>query len=140
MNIDPFETVIAFLKSSADLAQLVGERIAAKHRYGSAWERGDAALTVHLDGGTPDAYTPVQDLRVEVRCYASSPQQAMRIWRALVNLGREAERLRVPVSEGAALLHAWLQASGPSTLFDTDVNMDFVLAFFDVSVGEEQIA
>lgn len=144
MNVDLFEAVIAFVRSDADLKTLVGERIAAKHRYGSAWEQGAAAVTLKLDGGTPSIYTPVQDLRIEARCYAPTPQAAFRIWRRLIEIGQDrrgvGHRVRVNVSEGHALLHTWLQASGPSTLYDDALRMDFVLGFFLAQVGEDGVS
>lgn len=146
--IDPLETVIAYLRQDTRLMELVGTRVSSKRRYGAnaaadvaqgapGWNVGETALTIRMDGGGPDIYAPVQDVRLEVRCYASSQMAAMRVWRRLVELSRGVEREAVDTSAGRALLHNLLQSSGPSTLYDAQIGMDFVLAFFDARVGEE---
>lgn len=148
--IDPLETVLSFLKTDGALAELVGNRIASKHRFGDAsraqagqgapyWQIGSAGLTVRLDGGDPEIYAPVQNVRLEVRCYAQGAHEAMQVWRRVVELARGCERVSVDTSDGGALLHEFLQASGPSTLWDNNLGMDFVLSFFNASVSEEEI-
>lgn len=148
--IDPLEVVLRYLRTDGALTALVGDRIASKHRYGDAsraqagqgapyWNAGDAGVMVRLDGGDPELYGPLQNVRLEVRCYALSARDAMKVWRRLVELSRECDRLSVDTSDGAGLLHEFLQASGPSTLHDGDVGMDFVLAFFNASISEEEI-
>lgn len=137
--IDPQEAVIRFLSNDAELKALVDTRIAAKHRYGAGWALGLAGLMVRLDGGLPNWYVPMQALRYEVRCYAASPVEAMQIWKRLVALSRETARAAVTVSSGAALLYRFLQASGPSQLYDADVKMDCVLCFFEAAVAESAL-
>lgn len=138
--IDPLETVIAWLKDDAGLAALVSTRIAAKHRYAEAWTMGQAALVARLDGGNPQIYVPVQRVRIEVQCYAASQVEAMEIWRRVVEMSREGERWIVATSQGDAVLHFFLQASGPSLLWNSDVGMDFAVCFFEVMVGEGAVA
>lgn len=148
--IDPLEVVLQELRSDGALAALVGDRIAAKHRYGAdapldvaqgapGWSGGEAGLMVRLDGGEPELYGPLQNVRLEVRCYASSQRQAMQIWRRLVEISRNTDRVEVDTGDGVGLLHELLQASGPSFLYDDTVGMDFVLSFFNASVGEESV-
>ncbi len=139
LMIDPLETVIAALALDEPLAALVGNRIAAKHRYGIGWSTGDAALTVYLDGGTPDLYRGQQTVRLEMRAYAGSQVAAMQIWRRLVQISRELSRRPVNTANGKALLYTMSQASGPTLLFDQDLGMDFALAFFEASVSEEAV-
>ncbi len=135
--IDPLETVIATLLLDEPLQALVGDRIAAKHRYGVEWTAGQAGIGVHLDGGEPDLYRPRQAVRIEVRMYAGSQAQAMKIWQRLVQISRYwSGRQAVNTSNGAALLYALYQASGPSLLFDQELGMDFALAFFEAVVAE----
>lgn len=137
--IDPLEVVIAFLQRDTDLAALVGDRIASKHRYGETWTRGDASIAVRLDGGNPNLYVPLETMRLEVRCFGASAHEAMRIWRRLVELSRGTERVVVNVESGAALLHALLQDSAASTLYDNDVKMDFVMVFLRAMVSEQAV-
>ena len=141
MIIDPLEPVLNYLMADSELAALVGDRIAAKHRYGKsgAWETGQPGLTVLLDGGAPDIYAPVQAVRLEVRAYATGQAQAMRIWRRLVEIGRRTSRVTAPTSQGRALVYWFYQASGPSMVFDSDTGMDTVIGFFNAAVGESAV-
>jgi len=141
--IDPLETVLAWLRQDPALAELVGTRVAAKHRYGDAtngWATSQASLMVRLDGGLPDLDAPVQPVRLEVRCYAPSQHGAMQVWRRLVEISRATVRRAVLTASGSGLLHYLLQASGPSLLYDPDVRMDLVLCFFEALVAEEEVA
>lgn len=137
--IDPHEAVIRFLSNDAELKAIVETRVAAKHRYGVGWAVGAAGLMVRLDGGPANVYVPMQALRYEVRCYAASPVEAMRTWKRLVAVSRETSRVRVAVSDGTALIYRFLQASGPSQLYDDDVKMDCVLCFFEAAVAEDSV-
>ena len=134
--IDPLEAVINYLAADSELAVLVGERVAAKHRYGKEWQTSQPALTVLLDGGTPELYVPMQTVRLETRSYATTQAGAMRGWRRLMEISRHTQRAVSPTSQGAALLFWFTQASGPSLLFDRELGLDFVLGFFEAAVGE----
>lgn len=141
--IDPLEAVIKWLAADPALVELVGTRIAAKHRYGDSvngWATTQAGLMLRLDGGLPELYVPVQAVRIEARCYAPSQVQAMAIWRRLVEISRDTSRQTVLTTEGGALLHALNQASGPSLLYDSDAALDFVMCFFETFVAEEAVA
>jgi len=137
--IDPLEIVIKHLSADPALAELVGTRIAAKHRYGNGWTVGQAGVMVRLDGGLPDLYGALQPVRLEIRCYAPSQVEAMALWRRLVEISRESERRPVLTSGGGGLLYRFNQASGPSLLFDSDAKLDFVLCFFEALVNEGEI-
>lgn len=138
--IDPLEAVIQYLKEDASLTELVGGRIASKHRYGELWAAGEASLTVRLDGGVPDLYVALQNPRLEMRCYGASQPEAMRVWAQLVEISRRTQRVAVTTSDGLALLHYLQQASGPSLLYDDEVKMDLVLCFLDALVAEVAVA
>lgn len=148
MIIDPHEAVIAWLRSDDSLIELTGTQIAAKHRFGTAgpnaswvpWTIETPALGVYLDGGTPDIYTPIQEIRVECRCYADSQYKAMVIWRRLAELTRVTGREAVETLDGTALVHNFLQASGPSLVWDDVLHMDICIGFFSAIVGETAIA
>lgn len=138
--IDPLETVIAALAQDESLQGLIENRLAAKHRYGASWTVGQAGLGVHLESGDPDLYRPAQTVRLELRAYASSQAQAMRIWMRLVQISRETNRREVATANGPALLYALYQASGPSLLHDPELGMDVVLVFFEAVVAEGAVA
>lgn len=142
--IDPLEAVLKWLQADAALAELVGSRIASKHRYGEGadsmrWSTDQASLTVRLDGGQPDLYVPLQNVRLEVRCYAPSQYLASRIWQRVVEVSRETSRQPVLTSGGAALLHRLNQESSASMLYDRDLGLDLVLVFLSALVGEEAL-
>lgn len=133
--IDPLETVIQYLK----VAGLSTTQIASKHRYGSGWAVGSLGIVVNLDDGTPDIDVPVQNVRLEVRCFASHRINALMLLHELDEISRSTDRIAVTVSNGAALLYYFTQASGPSTLYDPDVKMDFALRFFEAKICEQGV-
>lgn len=138
--IDPVEAVIRLLSEDAALAELVGTRIAAKHRYGHGWKTTESGVMVRPDGGIPALYVPLHQLRFEVRCYAADQETAIRVWQRLVEISRETDRARVAVSGGRALVYRFLMASEPSLLFDAEADLDFALCFFETAVAEDAVA
>ena len=137
IEIDPLDAAIQYLKANNTLSGLVNGQIAAKHRYGLAWEQGSAGLVAKLDGGGPHLYVPMQTVRLELQCYGNTSVEAMNIWRHLVSMSREDQRVKVSVKNGEeALVYHFLQDSGPSLLYDQDLEMDFVLVFFKISMCE----
>src|SRR5512134_150892 len=126
MMIDALETVIAYLKSDADLNTLTAGRIAAKHKFGDGWEIPSKALQVRYDGGTPDLYVEWQRPRLEVRCYAESQAEASKVYRRLVAISRSTNRARVATSDGFGLLYWLLPASGASFFIDPEARVDAI--------------
>jgi len=138
--IDPLEAVFVALKADAGLRALVGDRIAGKHHYATAWSRTQAGLVVAPSGGTPNLYLPLQTLRLRCEAYAPSQPEAMAVWRALIAFSRAKERFSVPLASGQkAFIYAFLQDSGPSFLWDDEVNMDVVAGFFQCTISEQAI-
>ncbi len=138
--IDPVEVAVRWLSDDAELKALVGNRVAEKQRYGTGWTTSQAGVMVRLDGGLAQIDVPIQTPRFEVRCYAPTPLKAMQVWKLLVAISRNTNRARVVVGDGTALLYRFLQGSGPSLLYDTDANMDFVLCFFEAAIAEEAVS
>jgi len=58
------------------------------------------------------------------------------VWRRLIDISREVWRAVVDTSAGAALLHEFTAASGPSLLWDDELHMDVCVGFWDAQVGE----
>jgi len=136
--INPLEAVIQLLARDADLATEIDARVAPRHKYGEAWERGASALRVGVDGGTPELSVEWQRLRLECWCYGNSPAAAMRVYLALAALCRRVEREVVDTGRGRALVY-WLHpASGPSLLRDAEIEMDAVLIYLDAAVSERR--
>lgn len=140
-DIDPLDAVIQYLKANSTLSSLVGGRIAAKHRYGVSWDRGDASLVAKLDSGEPHLYVPIQTARLEMSCFGAKTVEAIGIWKQLVTMSRAADRETVTVANGdQALLYHFLQDSGPSLLYDQDLEMDLVMCFFRATICELKLA
>ncbi len=134
--IDPLETVITYLLAQETLRALVDRRIAVKHEFGGAWVAAQRALTVHLDGGTPDTHVPHQRVQVQMRCYGGSPVQCMELYRALVELSRATEREPVVTTQGQALLYWLVPLGGPGLSYDVEVGSDVLLILCEADVSE----
>ena len=131
--INPLAAFIQFLKVPGNLSV---KQIAEKPRYGEAWKAGSRSVVVRLDGGTPDLDLPVQTIRLEVRCFAENPYHATELLNELITLSRITDREAVVIGGESALIYEFWQESGPSLLFDDDLNMDFALMFFGAKVAE----
>lgn len=140
-DIDPLDAVIQYLKADSALSSLVSGQIAVKHRYGKAWEMRSAGLAVKLDGGEPHLYVPLQTVRLELSCYGSTTVEAISIWKQLVSMSRNDENKPVTVASGdQAIVYSFLQDSGPSLLYDQDLDMDIVMVFFRATICELKLA
>lgn len=137
--IDPIEAVFAWLRADGSLASLVGARLASKHQYGTAWAQGQPSLVLRASPGQPDADAPLQPIRLEANCYGRTPTEAVAVWMELVRISRGTHRERVSTTRGDALVHALVQASSPSLVYDPEVGMDVCLSFFTTIVGEDTV-
>lgn len=133
---NPLATFIQYLKVCAAAGTISTRQIAEKIRYTEAWTIGSKSIVARLDGGTPNIDLQVQNVRVEVRCFAESAYEASELLNEIIALSRTTEREPVTVGSDTALLYGFLQSSGPSQLFDDDLKMDFALMFFEVQVAE----
>lgn len=139
--VDPLEAAVAFLRGRDELSVLSDRIAGQKHRYGEGWAVGDTGLVAVLDGGTPELYVPTQRTRLEMRAYAGGAAAAMDVYRALVVISRVAERVLVEVSDDdQAFIYWFLPVSGSSMLFDDDLGMDLLVAFFEIHVSEVAVA
>jgi hypothetical protein len=138
--IDPLEAAIAYFVNDADLHEIVGNQIAAKHLFGEDWTIPSRAVTVHLDGGEPDIYNERQKVRLEVRCYGETQYEATRGYLAMVNAMRAASaRVVVETNAGKALIYWLVPSSGPSFFRDPDVGVDTILFFCSACVAEQDV-
>lgn len=138
--IDPLETVIAYLRQRTEVYAVVGNRVAAQHQYGNVWEKTQAGLILLADTGWPDWDVAVQPLRLESRAYAPTQQEAMGVWRVLVQVSRSTERAIVNTTTGSALLYYFLPDSGPSLLYDDVVGLPMVMCFWRIMVADEALS
>ncbi len=136
MVIDPLETIITWLEAA--LTGVSG-RMAGKHRYGAGWTEGQTGVSVHLDGGTPELYAPVANCRMELRIYAADQVKIVTVYRALIGLSRANARFVVTVSNGDALVHYFLPATGLSLIYDDVLRKDVGVVFFDALVSEAAV-
>jgi len=134
--IDSLEAIIQYLLADTDLGNLVGTRVAAKHRYGESWTVGDAGIMVRLDGGSPEIFVPVQQPRLEIRIYGDGTTAVTSVFFQLVTISRNTDREVVTLTGDDALMYWFLPISGLSMLFDEEVGMDMGMVFFEACVGE----
>jgi hypothetical protein len=133
MMINSLAAFIQYLKTPSLLST---PQIAEKPRYGEAWAAKSRSIVVRLDGGTPDLDLPVQPLRLEVRCFAEDAYHATELINEVISLSRTTARQPVILGSDTALIYEFWQESGPSLLFDDDLNMDFALMFFGANISE----
>lgn len=142
MIIDPLAAIIEYLDKDNDLTLLISDRIASRHKFGSGgWTRNASALTLRLvPGAPPELNVEMQVLQFELRCWASSALNAMKIYRRLVSITRDAQRKTVTTADGNALIQYMNLVSGPSLLYDLELEIDYVLTFVEASVAETAVA
>lgn len=146
--IDPLTVVIAHLETDTDLTGLVSGQIASKHRFalpqaGRSWTvaPGMGALQIrYAPGGVPDLDNGVQTVRLEVRCYGVSEDEAAAVWRRLVGVGRATNRESVVTTDGTGLLYWLVQESSPQFEIDPDVKINMVLAYMRAQVHEDSLS
>lgn len=129
--MEALETVIQVLKN----AGLSTTQIASKKHYGDGWEVGSPAIVAALDGGDPDLYIPMQRVRIEVRCFAGSIYDAMKLASEVETVCRAIQRKTQAVTGGTALIYWINPASIKTPQFDADVKMDFALQFFEAAIS-----
>ena len=132
--IDPLEAVIKFLRDRPELPNL-NDQVSRTVRYGNGWIRNTPGLVIVMDGGQGDEYSPVHQLRIESRCYGNATE-SMDTWLALRQIGRDANRELVETEQGKCLVYEFLQSSGPSRIWDPDVQMEMLTGFWSVTISE----
>lgn len=130
--VNPIEALVAYLKT-----QMPGVKIDTQHRYGHDWDPlADSALVLVPSGGVPDRDAPLQNLVVDVWCYAPSQYAATELWRDFVTVARATDREPVAVTGGTALVYAIVQEGGPHLLYDSTVGMDVCYSIIVARIGE----
>lgn len=143
--IDVLEATIALVRSDQIASDLVGGRIANRHRYGDdgsqqRWEMGQPAITVRQNGaGAPDLYIPVVRAELEIRCYGGSPNEAMQIWLRLCDLARLSIRTTVQTANGLALVYHFIARNAAMQIVDEEIGMDAAVGLFEVMVYREAV-
>lgn len=139
MSIVPLEAVIAYIKGDSGVQAQVGSQIASKHKFGSGWEIPSKAIQVQPSPGPVDVDTPVEQMRLEVRCYGGSQYEALQVYGAFRDLVRATERVTVETTTGKALIYRLLLNASPSLLYDPEVEIDLVMVFAQTAVAEEEV-
>ena len=135
--VDPVEVVVRYLRSTPLTLTLGNRIVAGQARYGKGWSLVQSALTVRPSGGTPDLYTPIRSLRLEMRCWGATEMVAWDAYLALAGVAARVNRQRVALTDGTvALLHALLEISGPSLIWDDEVKAWSIVVFYECQVGE----
>jgi len=141
--IDVNEAIISYFASDPTIQQQVDDRVSVRQQFGKSMSWGEPpakALTVRIDGGTPDIYIQNQDLRLEIRCYGASYIECGEVWRVFADLVRNTERKTVTLEDSTvALIHFMIALTGPVQLYDTDLESPFILTFVRAFVDERVV-
>ena len=129
--MNALEAVIQYLKH----AELSTEQIASKTHFGDGWDPQSPAIVARMDGGDPNLYGVMQQVRIEVRTFAISEIACVGLMDEVENACRKAQRVTQPVSDGTALIY-WINPdSGRSVLYDEEQEMYFGLLFFEAAIS-----
>lgn len=142
MSIIPLEAVITYIKSNSGVQAQVGTQVASKHQFGSKegnWAIPSKAIQVQPSPGPVDVDTPVEQMRLEVRCYGGSQYEAFQVYTAFRDLVRTTERVTVDTTTGKALIYKLLLDASPSLLYDPEVGIDLVMVFAQTAVAEQEV-
>lgn len=135
--ISPLGTLIAYLRSYTDLTDVVDTRIAAQHDYDNAWDRSSPGVAITYATGQPDNYSLQFQGRMEMRCYGPTPAVADDVYRLTSDAIRAVQRGPVTLLDNSvALLQSITWDSGPSMVWDQDVDLPFVVVYLWLMVAE----
>jgi len=136
--INPSETMIKYMLTQGTSLG-VGSRISGKNQFGDVWKKGETYLVVRLDDAELSNDVPLHASRFEVRIYGASQAVILGVWVELLAIFRDVNRNVVVTDSGDALLHSVLQSSGPSLLYDDEIEMDYLMQFFTAIVGDSSL-
>jgi hypothetical protein len=133
---DLLGAIIARLRASSDITALTGMRISAA--LGTAWAMPTHAIVLAIAGGPPlPGATPRKRTRIDVRCYGSTPFEAMRLWRqfdAVWCPGQEhVVQFRQTIAGQVCGVGSVDPEGGPTALIEPDTEWPFVLSSYLVS-------
>lgn len=134
--INAMEVIVQYFKTAGIPAN---GQVAVKHRYPDPWPIKSPGIALLPDGGEQENYLPVHRQRVEVRCYGEDAYTALTLLDSVINLALGTCRETVETTAGTGILYSFTQESGPSLLFDDDLQMDFALAFFEAKVSHQSV-
>jgi len=138
--INPLAVLIQYLKTQATPLTVDEDQIASKHRYiEDGWVSGSKSIVCRWDDGPKDDYNAVMIMRIEVRCYGGSQDEAAKVLLNLYDVIKTVHRTKVVLPDASAntLLYYAHRGSGASLLYDDDLNMDYALAFLEIMAGED---
>jgi len=144
MSVDPYEAVIKLAQADYNLADVTGNQIAQRHRYGqdsSEWDLDSAALVFRPVGGPPDLHLGQQRVQIEAHCYADTPIECGEIVRALIEWTRQPRRV-VEVTEGDALVYYVLPRANARLLMDDEIRpqgMPDYMVLLESAVAEQTV-
>lgn len=131
-------TVIAYYKAHAlfSLDEWFGDRVAVRQKYSADWAQGKLALTVRLDGGSPDNFTLQQQGRLEARIYGPTPE---RCDDAFAWIERDIQEYERTVVNGEVVLQMLVLETQATYLHDPDTNLAMYLFFLNAAARTEYV-
>lgn len=147
--IDGLTALIAYLGRDADLHALIGNRIAAKHKFAmdtnemgilNGWSIPSKALVLSsIPGEPPDLDGGTERMRLEVRCYGESQAEAMRIYNQLIAISTAFVRTTTEIGAGTAVIYWFVPDGSPVFDRDPDLAIDLARGFFRASVARASV-
>ncbi len=127
--IDALAAVISYLRTDADLALLIEDRIGSRHRYGltqsgiDVWPNGSQALVLHPTGGEqPDDQAGQIRMRVQALGYGDDQTLASQVLDRVRAISQAFIRTTTLCPDGQTALIYWI-ATNDSVEFDKDLDL-----------------
>ena len=135
--IDPVETVVTYLRGT-EIGDTVEDRlVAGRARFGSEWTIGQKAINLLPMGGPTELYVPLRNVRIASQSWGATEHDSYSTYLALMDQAARVNRQRVVLNDGqAALLHALLEVSAGTLLWDDEVGCWTTVAYLMAIVGE----
>lgn len=135
--LDPVTALVSFLKADTDVAALTGGRVFGSELPDSQNANMPRAAVVCRQAGSPNTYgggyQDFGDIRVECRCYSSTPYEAVRVSRAVYGALKMMRRN----IQGSTILHWARPAGGMQTLRDPDTEWPFSMSSWQILAAEQ---
>lgn len=136
---DPVAAFVSFLKDDPDTVALVGTRVYGGELPTPVQKQMPLRCVVLQPSGggaSGRGWLTVLGLRLDVRCYATRPDEAMAVYLAVHGALKQ---MRRNVQDGT-VLHWAAPVSSAMSLRDPDAEWPFVLSVWETLSGEEEAA
>lgn len=139
--INAIEAIITWLKIEPTLDADIADRVAIVHRFGEVggWTKGQKAIAVQFDAGTPNLYLDWRKPRCEVRIFGPDVYSQHLIYSKIEQLVVTSNRVVVQTTQGKALITELEIAAMPSLLYDVDLQQQTLIFFLTANVAVDDV-